>query len=415
MSKILVVDDEDVYQRQLAIALTPDGHDVRTAGRGRDAIDLGARYRPDVLVTDWMLKNDIHGVHVAQVLRSVMPSLRVIMITGFPSDDLRADAHELGAVDFIEKPFSLDRMKAAVGSKHAKPPPQNPSDALPVFEVDEAGNILFANSLARLFFAETHAGPGALSLADLFAPSEKPELNGAIDRWVAASPRTARKTFWHIRSQAPRQGGTRLVVLRRQGDAQNLGHALVAMLLGGPRAQPARWLLSGHVLVIEPEEIMRRVSVSMLESCGAACYAAQNLETAMRLLEADRRLCFIILDHDLPGVYAAVERIRSMRSDITLIGTSKNPVRDAFAALGVELFVQKPWRGDDVINLLLGRLGDCVECGLTLPLRRPKPAETAELWACVYCGACYHALFDPDAVPDTLANARRVATNHHDG
>lgn len=417
MSKILVVDDEEVYQRQLAIALTPDGHDVRTAGRGRDAIDLGVRYRPDVLVTDWMLKNDIHGVHVAQVLRSVLPSLRVVMITGFPSDDLRADAHELGAVDFIEKPFSLDRMKAVIATKQAKPHAQNHGVVLPVFEVDESGKILFSNALARIFFAETHAGPEASSMADLFAPSEMPDLDGAIDRWVAASPRTSRRTFWHLRSQAPRQGGTRLVVLRRQGEAQNLEHAIVAMLLGSPRTQPTRWPLSGHVLVIDAEEIMRRVSVSMLESCGATCYTAQNLETALSLLETDAGLQFVILDHDLPGVTAAtaVERIRSMRSDVTLIGTANDHLKDEFAAVGVELFVRKPWRGDDVINLLLGRLGDCVECGLALPLRRPMPHEAVEIWACAYCGACYQAVLDPDALPDTLANARFIPPDHHDG
>ena len=69
MCKVLIVDDERDYRDQLSLCLSEDELEIRTAGSGREAIDLGACFRPDVLVADWMLKNHIHGLHVAEVLQ----------------------------------------------------------------------------------------------------------------------------------------------------------------------------------------------------------------------------------------------------------------------------------------------------------------------------------------------------------
>ena len=114
MSKILVVDDEAGYCEELTLSLAHAGHEVETAMSGRQAIDLGARYRPDVLVADWMLRNSIHGLHVSQVLRTIRPEAQTILITGFASQHLKAEAKRFRVYDFIEKPFSLDRLHTAV-------------------------------------------------------------------------------------------------------------------------------------------------------------------------------------------------------------------------------------------------------------------------------------------------------------
>ncbi len=413
MAKVLIVDDEEVYRRQLEIALTPDGHEIKTASHGREAIDLATRYRPDVLVTDWMLKNHIHGVHVAHTVHSVLPDVQVIMITGFPSQDLRAEAGDVGIIDFIEKPFGLDRMRAAIKDAAAHREVHQDENALSMLEVDSTGAILFANSAARELLAETRAGPDAASLADVFSAEDIPELDAAQDRWIAAAPLSEQTTFWHLRSQPPGPGGSRLIILRRQDEPLHLGHTLVEMLLGVTEPRQAGWPFVGRVLVLDDGPLIRRTFVGMLESSGAGCYAAANLGEALLLIENDAGIQYVILDYDMPNCDAseAIEKIKAARPQVVIVGTSAVDHRDHFAGLGVEHFLQKPWLGVDLINTLSGRIGNCVECGLPLPLRRPKPAEEASRWVCAFCGSHYRAMFDDDMPHDTLHNVRPTAEN----
>lgn len=71
MASVLIVEDERSLRETLARFLTQEGHDVISAANGREAFDQGITAKPDVLVTDWMLKNHIHGLHVAEALKAV--------------------------------------------------------------------------------------------------------------------------------------------------------------------------------------------------------------------------------------------------------------------------------------------------------------------------------------------------------
>ncbi len=409
MAKVLVVDDEPRYRDLLSDGLAPGGHVTRTAASGREAIDVGTRFRPDVVVTDWMLKNHIHGLHVATVLRGVLPDIRTILMTGFASKDLRANAKEAQVIDFIEKPFGLDEMldsvQRAVASdapEHTWPPP------IRMIEVDADGAILFATAAAKELLAETSAGPDAANLADVFSPEEMPDLDAAADRWDTACPRCEKPTVWQIRSQTPRDAGSRLLVLRRQDEPQNIGGAIVKMLLELTEPQGARWPFEGRVLVVDDQAIVRRAMFSMLENTGAGCYAAENSAEALRLLENDEGIEFVIHDHDMPPASTAesIERIKAIRPDVVIVGTSGSDRRDDFAALGVEHFLQKPWRCDDLVNVLIGRIGNCDQCGLALPLRLPRPSEQAGSWVCTHCGSRYRAVLDDASPADAMGNAR---------
>jgi len=409
MAKILIVDDEAVYRRQLEISLSADQHEVRTAAHGREAIDVGTRYRPDVLMTDWMLKNHIHGMHVVQALRAFVPNLQTILITGFPSDDLKAEAAKAGVVDFIEKPFGVDRMRSAVQKASTSETEASNRIFLPMLEVDSTGSILYANSAARELFSETHAGRDATSFTEFFSPEEMPNLDDAVDRWIAATPRSDESTYWHLRSQhSLNGGGSRLIVMRRQNDPLHMGHTFVEMLLGIEERKCVQWPFESRALLLDGEPLLRKTFVSMLESAGGGCYAVETPTEAIRLLENDEGLRFVILDYDVAdgSIGEIIERIKVTRPDMVIVGTSGDYRRDDFVAIGVEYFLHKPWHVDDLINVLTGRLGKCAECGLPLPLRRPKPGEHAGSWMCAFCGSRYCAMLDENFPPDVLQNVR---------
>jgi len=107
MARVLVVDDVETYRHYLKLELEEEGHEVETARNGHDAILIGERFRPDLLVVDWMLKNDHDGLDVSDAIRVNVPEMRTILITGFPSNELRQRATASKIARFVKKPFSL--------------------------------------------------------------------------------------------------------------------------------------------------------------------------------------------------------------------------------------------------------------------------------------------------------------------
>lgn len=409
MARVLIVDDEEGFRRQLEIGLSNLGHEIRSASSGRQGVDIGVRFRPDLLVTDWMLKDDIHGMHVIQVLRSVQADLRAILMTGFASSELRDEAGGADIQEFIEKPFSLERIRKAVEDTLGRTVPGRQRALLAAMAVGSNGEILHANEPAFEMMDDTQAGRQAGILHDMFSADSPLDLDSAVDHWVVVRPVADRRIAWHIRTQEPADDGSRLVVLRRGDGPQHLGLPLIEMLLGSVSPQHAQWPFDGRTVIVDRDAATRRWLISMLENTGAGCYAVESGEQALRLLGNDDGLQFAVLDHETAGEGLAdlVDRIQSDRPDVVLVGSSQGDHRQAFESAGVSLFLQMPWQARDLINLLTGRIGDCVGCGMPLPLRRPRTGEPGESWVCVNCGAAYLAVLDEDASPDTIRIVRR--------
>ena len=83
MGRVLVVDDDNTLCMSLGFAFNSRGHTVEMATSGRNAIDVGARFRPDVLVVDWKLNGPPDGIQVSEALRAVRPETHTILITGW--------------------------------------------------------------------------------------------------------------------------------------------------------------------------------------------------------------------------------------------------------------------------------------------------------------------------------------------
>lgn len=354
MAKVLVVDDERDYREQLEMILSHAGHETRSAGSGREAIDIGARFRPDVLVADWMLKGTIHGLHVSAALRVVWAGLRTILITGFASSDLRAEAAKAGLYGFVEKPFELDDIVEAVGLAVEAPDRPVTISPIGVLEVDAAGGIVYANRRARELFLDIEAGVDAASLAALFGDDAVPDLEAAIERWVVACPRARCRVNWHLRSQSPRGGGTRLVVLLLPEDPHHLSHQLIQMLLEIRDDRQHRWPFKDRVLAIDDDRLIRQLLRSMLEAAGAGGYVAETRAEALRLLETDRGIRYVVVDYEMPNVDLPelIKAMRAIRPDLEVVGSSAFERRAEFAAMGIHRFIFKPCRLGDLVAAL---------------------------------------------------------------
>lgn len=110
--KVLIVDDDEELVELLADVFERDGRfDIRRANNGFDAGMLVKEFRPDLVVLDVMLP-DINGKEVCQRVRSdaSLEAVKIICISGMVEQDKIADLKAAGANDFLNKPFSVDKL-----------------------------------------------------------------------------------------------------------------------------------------------------------------------------------------------------------------------------------------------------------------------------------------------------------------
>ncbi len=104
--KILIVDDSAVMRKILRDALEGAGYAVLEATNGKDAIDVCNLERPHLMFLD-MIMPDVSGM---DVLRVVGKEVRTIVASAVGQDAMIQAAKEFGAVDYIVKPFDIDRV-----------------------------------------------------------------------------------------------------------------------------------------------------------------------------------------------------------------------------------------------------------------------------------------------------------------
>ena len=109
---VLAVDDEAGILRLMKLELTAQGFRVITAGNGEEALRLIEEQRPDVVLLD-IIMPEMTGLEVMRHLREQM-NTPVIMVTAKDSDADKVRGLELGADDYLVKPFSLDELSARI-------------------------------------------------------------------------------------------------------------------------------------------------------------------------------------------------------------------------------------------------------------------------------------------------------------
>lgn len=112
MTKILVVDDEENIAQTLRYNLVREGYEVSLAGDGRQALEVFKREKPDLVILDLMLPG-MNGLDVCRTLRqtSIVP---ILMLTAKEEEIDKILGLELGADDYMTKPFNLRELIARV-------------------------------------------------------------------------------------------------------------------------------------------------------------------------------------------------------------------------------------------------------------------------------------------------------------
>ena len=121
--RILVVDDEPQLTRVLRTGLKSRGYDVLAAEDGESGFRLFQEWKPDLVITDLAMPN-VDGLELCRRLRSVS-QVPIIILSAKGEERIKVEALDLGADDFVTKPFGIDellaRMRAALRRANSQP------------------------------------------------------------------------------------------------------------------------------------------------------------------------------------------------------------------------------------------------------------------------------------------------------
>jgi DNA-binding response OmpR family regulator len=112
MTKILVVEDERKIARFLELELKHEGYEVDTAGDGRTGLDKALEWNPDLIVLDLMLP-ELSGIEVCRRLRHTS-DVPIIMLTAKDDVSDKVMGLDMGADDYVTKPFAIEELLARI-------------------------------------------------------------------------------------------------------------------------------------------------------------------------------------------------------------------------------------------------------------------------------------------------------------
>jgi DNA-binding response OmpR family regulator len=114
--RILVIEDEARIQSFLARGLEAEGYTVVTSGDGREGLELATRARFDLVVLDLLLPG-LNGLQVLRELHGHHPEVPVVILSARSDLPTKLRGFELGASDYVPKPFSLDELLARIRAR----------------------------------------------------------------------------------------------------------------------------------------------------------------------------------------------------------------------------------------------------------------------------------------------------------
>lgn len=161
----LIVEDEPALVELIKYNLIKEGYEVTVATDGEEALLTIEERQPDIVLLDWMLPK-LAGIEVARRLRSKASTrnLPIIMLTARSEETDRIRGLDVGADDYMTKPFSMSELTARIRAVMRRIRPALAEDVVVVgdISIDRAAHRVVRNEV------EVHLGPTEFRLLDYF-------------------------------------------------------------------------------------------------------------------------------------------------------------------------------------------------------------------------------------------------------
>ena len=114
-ARVLIVEDDQALRRLLELRLGLDGYETRSAGDGREALEMLSTWVPDVMVTDVMMPR-LSGLSLCRAARAAeaTATMPIILLTALRFDSDMQEVIDLGGIAFMNKPFDAVALNAAI-------------------------------------------------------------------------------------------------------------------------------------------------------------------------------------------------------------------------------------------------------------------------------------------------------------
>ena len=312
-------------------------------------------FRSDILVTDWLLDDGLDGLDIDEALKIVNIRLQTVLITAFLSKDLKASAEQNSIAILLEKPFTLDRLVSEINQVRLNKTECVPSAEIGIFKIDFEGDIVFSNHIfSKLSFqAGFNEIPNTIRK---FCKTEQFEcLFTKGNYWrelFLASPHPIKWIVHPIETKDPNY--TSFVVLAEETASYLKNSPLVCNLLGIPDPAPLCFDFSGHFLVVDNVDSVRRVIGESIRLAGGKVHTAATQDEAIRIFAHDGKIKTVILDYGMPDsvLKKTIQLMHEIRLGVKFLGTSGEVGAHEFAELGICDFLPKPWQIHDLIKFL---------------------------------------------------------------
>lgn len=139
---ILAVEDDRDYIKLININLKPSGYRVKSADNADDAIAIAESYQPDLMLLDIMLQGPRDGFDVCREVRR-FSSMPIIIITALGRTDQIVKGLDIGADDYLTKPFSAQELMARIRARlrRSEPSQAPPPQGQQTIDIFEAGGL----------------------------------------------------------------------------------------------------------------------------------------------------------------------------------------------------------------------------------------------------------------------------------
>jgi len=223
----LIVEDEPALVELLRYNLTKEGYEVAIATDGEEALLTIEERQPDIVLLDWMLPK-LAGIEVARRIRSkpTTRNLPIIMLTARAEETDRIRGLDVGADDYMTKPFSMSELTARIRAVMRRIRPALAEDVVVVgdISIDRAAHRVTRNEV------EIHLGPTEFRLLDYFIQhpgrvfSREQLLDAVWGSDVYVETRTVDVHIGRLRKALSKAGGEDPIrTVRSAGYALNAG------------------------------------------------------------------------------------------------------------------------------------------------------------------------------------------------
>ena len=210
--RILIIEDEESYRDALATGLGREGFEIQLASDGRQGLRLFTDDAPDIVLLDVMLP-ELSGIDVCRQMQALLPAIPIIMLTALDTEVDVVLGLEVGAVDYLTKPYRLRELIARIQAvlRRMQPrtlpmPEPHPlrGDGSPVIHSVEVGEITidFMRREVRVNGNPVHMSRREFDVLALMAspPGQVRTREELIDQlWSARDLADTRTLDTHIR------------------------------------------------------------------------------------------------------------------------------------------------------------------------------------------------------------------------